>query len=272
MKRIHYGKIKNKIQSIILVVLIALLISVTVYSGEWPPLSVVQSDSMEHSSHFQWSTIETGTTVIVKKVTSPSQIITYIRGRETGFKTYGEYGDVILYRSIAGYIVIHRAMFYLSWNGDRPIVNGYTNQSWIDVTSSYVLLKDVGFTHRNEVIFISSFAGVSGYITTGDNNLARSSDYISSLNAYVAADQNILVSPGGKPFPPVNFSSIAGIARGDIPLIGLYKLYFLGATGSWSEENEIPAYSNIYLAILTVSVLAVIFFPYRRVIMKIRKK
>ncbi len=242
------------------------------YSEEWPPLSIVQSDSMEHSKDFQWNTIETGTTVIVKKVTSPSQIITYVQGRESNFSTYGEYGDVILYHSIAGYTVIHRAMFYLSWNGTMPCVQGYHKQPWIVVNKSYILLKDVGFTHRNEVIFISSFRGISGYITTGDNNLADSTSYISSLNAYVAADQNILTAPNGTAFPPVNFSSIVGVARGDIPLFGLYKLYFLSLFGKWNKWNEVPEGSNTYLALSTVAILVAIFFPYKRVIKKIRVK
>jgi signal peptidase len=272
MRKINYGKMKNIIYLIITIALIFSLISITLYSGTWPPLSVVESDSMEHSSNFQWNTIETGSTVIVKKVTSPSQIITYVGGRTSGFESYGEYGDVILYHSIAGYVVIHRAMFYLSWNGTKPVVQGYTNQPWLKVTDKYVLISDVGFSHRNEVVFISSFVGTSGFITTGDNNLARSTDYISSLNAYVAADQNILFSPKGQIFPPVNFSSIVGIARGDIPLFGLYKLYLLELTGQWNKENEVPTNSNIYLGMITAILFAAVFFPYRKIIRMIQKK
>lgn len=272
MKKRDYGRIKRNIFLIMMVLLVLSIASITFYSGTWPPLSIVESNSMEHSSQFQWNTIETGTTVIVKKVNSPSQIVTYVQGRTSGFHTYGEYGDVILYSSIAGYVVIHRAMFYLSWNGTNPVVQGYTNQSWISVTSSYVIIRDVGFSHRNEVVYISSFRGISGFITTGDNNLARSKDYVSSLNAYVAADQNILISPRGQIFPPVNFSSIVGIARGDIPLFGLYKLYLLELAGKWNRENEIPANSNLYLGIITASLATAAFFPYGKVIRKIGKR
>ncbi|MGP6206559.1 S26 family signal peptidase [Cuniculiplasma sp. SKW3] len=272
MNKKVYGRIKRILFLVLIGLVVLSISSITFYSGTWPPLSIVESNSMEHSSNFQWNTIETGMTVIVKKVSSPSQIVTYVQGRNSGFQSYGEYGDVILYNSISGYIVIHRAMFFLSWNGTTPVVQGYKGQSWISVTNSYVLIRNVGFSHRNEVVFISSFKGVSGFITTGDNNLARSTDYISSLNAYVAADQNILISPKGQIFPPVNFSSIVGIARGDIPLFGLYKLYLLELTGKWNKENEIPANSNLYLGIITVSILTAIFFPYRRVIKKIGKR
>ncbi len=64
---------------------VILIVSITLYAGMWPPFSVVESNSMEHSGTFQFGTIETGSTVIVKHPSGISSITTYVQGRETGF-------------------------------------------------------------------------------------------------------------------------------------------------------------------------------------------
>ena len=166
-------KTVDRIWIIILVLILVSFAGVTVYSGMWPPVSVVESSSMQHSDSWTSGAINTVDIVFVKKVTdTQTQVTTYLNGSKTGYSTYGEFGSVILYRSSSGNVVIHRPMFYLTWKGSMPVVSGYDNQSWINITSNYVLMKDVGYSHRNLLIILTGMVGESGFITVGDHNLA----------------------------------------------------------------------------------------------------
>ncbi|GGM70008.1 S26 family signal peptidase [Thermogymnomonas acidicola] len=245
-----------------LAAVVIFVVGVTVYSGTIPPVSTIASESMTHSDYWQYGTMNVGDIVFVKKVDNvPGSVITYVVGRERNYSTYGEYGNVVLYRSSDGQTIIHRAMFYLSWSSGRPVVQGYHNQSWMTVTDKYVLIKEVGFSHRNLVVYISSMVNESGFITVGDFNLAFRGVYNSSLNAYEAADQNVGITNA-----PVNKSSIIGVAFWDIPWFGLIKLNVLKLYGQWPQSNEVAkdTYDLFFAAILVIVVLAA--FPYGRVI------
>ncbi|SVA65471.1 uncharacterized protein METZ01_LOCUS118325, partial [marine metagenome] len=72
------------------------------YSGNWPPMVVIESGSMEHDGHTNYKEpgythlgiIDTGDLVIVKEA-GKSDIVTYLEGKKTGYEKYGDYGDVI---------------------------------------------------------------------------------------------------------------------------------------------------------------------------------
>ena len=63
------------------------------YSGNWPPMVVIESGSMEHDNNPLYSepryshigTIDTGDLVVVKKV-KKSDIVTYLEGKKTDYK------------------------------------------------------------------------------------------------------------------------------------------------------------------------------------------
>lgn len=243
------------------IVILGVLVGLTLYSGVLPPASVVESGSMQHSPDWQFGTINTGDIVIVKKVSSSTDITTYVQGRTTNFSTYGDYGNVILYHSNNGEVVIHRAMFYLSWSNGSPVVRGYTNQSWMTVTDNYVVIDDVGFSHRNLFVNLTSFKNESGFITMGDHNLAISVLYVKAFNAYVAADENVNIMNR-----PVNQSDVVGIAQGQIPWLGLIKLNIMRLQGGWPYYNDVPHYSYDYLAAFIGVILVMVFFPYNRVL------
>ena len=98
------------------------------YSGNWPPMVVIESGSMEHDNNPLYSepryshigTIDTGDLVIVKQA-EKKDIVTYLEGKKTDYKKYGDYGDVIVYykNGIETYEgqpvtpVIHRAMAWV---------------------------------------------------------------------------------------------------------------------------------------------------------------
>ncbi len=263
---------KFRVEYLIAIAIIVIIVGITIYSGEFPPVSVVESESMQHSSSWMPGVINTGDIVIIKKAPDPiKDIVTYVQGRSDGFSTYGEYGNVILYNDPFIGTVIHRAIFYLYWNGSQPEIMGYHGQSWITITKSYVLIKDVGYAHKNLLVLIGSFKGKDGYITVGDHNLGSMSKnspyYNASLNAYIAADQNTGIAPA--PVPP---SNVVGISEGQIPWFGLIKLTILRLEGKWPYNNEVPSGSYLYLFLSLTGIVVLIFFPYRKTVEKVREK
>ncbi len=76
--------------------------------GLWAPMVAVESGSM--IPH-----IQVGDIIIVESV-ERTQVITYEEGKKTDYKSFDDYGDVILYRPYGREGVtpiIHRAMYYV---------------------------------------------------------------------------------------------------------------------------------------------------------------
>jgi hypothetical protein len=263
----------KKLPVILVLVVIISLAGIVIYSGVFPPASVVESYSMEHSNKWQYGIIDEGTVVLVKKVNNINDVVTYVQGRSENYSTYGEYGNVILYHNSAlCLITIHRAMFYLSWNGTQPEIKGYNNQSYIHIYKDNIVMDDVGYADRNLIVNVSEYTGESGFITVGDHNLAtlpkNSSYYNSTYNAYFASDQNIW---GIK---PVSLDKIVGKAYGYIPWFGLVKLNLLRLEGEWPREyyTHVPEYSYLGLTLSTIGIFTLILFPYRKTYEKLKKK
>ncbi len=249
---------KRYVEIAVAAAILIFIVSVIVYSGEIPPVSTVASESMTHSDYWTYGTMNVGDIVFVKKVdTVPGNVVTYVVGRETNYSTYGEFGNVILYKDPTGTTIIHRAMFYLSWNNTFPVIQGYNNQSWITLTRDYVIIHDVGFSHRNLVVYFSGIVNESGFITVGDFNLAYRGVFNSTLDAYEAADQNVGITNA-----PVSSTNIVGIAFWDIPWFGLIKLNILKAYGQWPYSNEVAENSYYYLYTSVALILALALFPY----------
>ncbi|MEM0128160.1 MAG: S26 family signal peptidase [Thermoplasmatales archaeon] len=238
-------------------VAVALLIifsSLYVYTGNWPPAVIVESKSMQHGNNFVFGVINTGDIVAVKKVTSFKDVITYVSAREEGGPiTYGEYGEVIVYRNyLLHELVIHRAMFYVSgWSGDSPIIYNDKNPSWLSIQGATVYIENVGFSHRNLIVDLQSYVGQTGFVTMGDYNFAFS-PYVSG-NYYLGADQNLGIDNS-----LVNQSQVFGYAVGYLPIIGVIKLWDLKLTGS---ITYIPETSNIAMIVILAILLIFIVLP-----------
>ncbi|EQB66796.1 MAG: S26 family signal peptidase [Thermoplasmataceae archaeon] len=261
----EFKKLKNKPYTIAAIIFVAIFISLFLYSGEWPPISVVESSSMEHSEYWTPGVINTGDIVFVKKVNSINDIVTYVQGRETGYSTYGEYGNVILYKNPQGTIIIHRAIMYIKWIDGRLSINNYSNQSWLNVYGDCVVIKDVGFTHRNFSINVSVFSGQNGFITMGDNNLGSPYvPYNPKYQSYEAADQTIFN------YPPVNLSRIVGVAFGQVPWIGLVKLNILGLEHKWPDSADVAKNSYLYLILSLTLLFVAALLPYDKIIRKLK--
>ncbi len=264
--KLNKNRIYKNAWIIAVLIIILIFISLTLYSGVFPPASVVESYSMEHSSTWQYGMIDEGTVVFVKKVTAINEIKTYVTGSEHNYTSYGEYGNVILYHDYGnGKTIIHRAMFYLYWNNAMPEIRGYHNQKDITVNKNFILMKDVGYAHRNLIVNISGLKNESGFITAGDHNLACLPNYApyynKTYNAYYASDQALFH------IKPVKLSDIVGIAYGYIPWYGLIKLNVMRAEGKWPLEyaDHVPEYSYAGLFISLAAILTLILFPYKKI-------
>ncbi|MGC8995623.1 MAG: hypothetical protein ACP5JT_02900 [Thermoplasmata archaeon] len=216
---------------IIVIILILIISSLYLYSGNWPPLTIIESDSMQHGSQFTWFVLNTGDIVIVKKISNYSDIVTYVQGRLENYVSYGDYGDVIIYYSnYKEPPIIHRAILYIEWSGKNFTFPGERNaeqQGWVIIKGYNIIILNVGPSQRNLIINVSMYIGQNGFITMGDNNLINS--YRSNPNvifpqvAYYAADQNIGIS-----LHPVKLNDIEGKAVGWIPWFGAFRILLSG--------------------------------------------
>jgi len=215
------------------------LLAMFAYTGLWPPLVVVESNSMMHGEDnlSNIGTIDTGDLVLVKKVDSVSDIETYMDSQISGHKTYGDYGDVVIYKrggSDATTPIIHRALIYLEINSDgtsyrseslrqAPADKWSTSDptdTWDQLTSS-LTISNVGYNHLSVTIDVRSLASShrSGFVTKGDHNLGTDQMYAA--------------------YGPVDIDWVVGKARGEIPWFGLLKLWSTGTLGSPSPDNSV---------------------------------
>jgi signal peptidase len=118
---------------LVALLIVALVISIVwAYTGSVTPLIAVESGSMEPH-------INIGD-VVLTRMTDRVQVVTYNVGKATNYQSFGNYGDVIVYRpngDMNATPIIHRAMYWVN-AGDR-LPNNQT-------------------------------AANAGYITKGDNN------------------------------------------------------------------------------------------------------
>jgi len=225
------SKIPKSVISLLRDVGLALLIVVVImlilfaYSGIWPPMVVIESGSMQHSDDTSYiGAIDTGDLVLVKKVTGRGDVVSYIEGKAIGYRTYNDYGDVVIYRRGGSYIttpIIHRAILWLEWNSTNNSFNAPDlalleqgvdwnvsgSDSPYDITGN-IILYGMGYENKTVIIQLNSFEKHSGFITMGDHNCAK------WPNAY---DHSI-----------VHEDWIEGEARGELPWFGLIKLSFSG--------------------------------------------
>ena len=202
------------------IIVVVFLAAIYAYAGVWPPLVVVESSSMQHSdSESYLGVIDTGDMVFQQAAPTRASVVTYLEGRATGYATYGDYGDVIIFRRAGDPTpVIHRAIMYITIfaNGTANVpdllgISGW--DAWGDAgrtTSPYFLhnvtIQRMGFNQDLAIDFnfiglSPALRGRSGYITMGDHN-----------------------APGYDTSWLPRQEDVIGRARGEIPWFGLLKL------------------------------------------------
>jgi signal peptidase len=220
--------------ALIAVIIVALFLGgLYLYAGVWPPLVVVESSSMEHGSQASsLGVIDTGDMVFQQVVSTRSAVITYVEGRASGYMTYGDYGDVIIFRRVGTPTpIIHRAIMFvtLHTNGtaDVPDITLLPAAEWsaqngtgatrIPLFLKSVTIRHMGFQHNINMTFsFGSFplTARSGFVTMGDNNSFRECQ--GKENDCTSGYDSISTIP--------RLEDIQGRARGEIPWIGLIKL------------------------------------------------
>ena len=165
-------------------------------SGVWPPMVAVESGSMQ--PHLQ-----KGDLVFVMEqhrlapdyATGDTGVVTYAAGAQHDYKTFGEYGNVIIYHPYGDTNrkpVIHRARFWVN-KGENWLPKA--NPEYVSGTSCQAV-PNCPAPH-------------AGFITKGDNE--RTNDYY---------DQTRGISD------PVKPQWIAGTAKVRIPWLGWVRLTF----------------------------------------------
>jgi signal peptidase len=250
-----------------LVVVVIVLLSLWTYGGRWPPMVVVESESMQHSNTYSSvGVIDTGDLTFVRTLQRSHGVVPWVQGEKDGYSRHGGYGDVIVYHKnglTSVTPIIHRAIVWIEWNASAQ---GY------DVPSMGLGGVRGGFTIRdlpsyntgeredidlwvNVSVIINNFKTVSGrtphsgYLTKGDHN--REIDQV-SLPAWTSLG----TPPVGltRLVEPVEKGWIVGVARGELPWFGLIKLWVNGQTG----QRSMPSNSGPDLG-LTVALL--LFVP-----------
>ena len=173
---------------VFLIILVGGYAGIKAYTGFDTPFSVVMSQSMQHDNErSEIGCIDTGDIVIVKSP-EKADIQSYFEGLDTGFRSFDDYGSVIIYeRGYNQNPVIHRAILWLEYNGDgtwsAPDLVGHENK-WLcmDVRNGSLeritnynelsgTLKFMDITQSGKTLEINldNLGDESGFLTLGDN-------------------------------------------------------------------------------------------------------
>lgn len=275
--------------TLIVFAVIALLLGgayggIAMYSGVSPPFTVVNSGSMQHSqTESKIGIIDTGDMMIVKDPDTKT-ITTYVEGAKSGYISFGEYGDVIVYHKDTSNI-IHRAMIYMELKQSSggtivwyiPSLAGYDDweissgssintkvskspfwnesECTLTLTSSesgyYFWLTNVGYADLDVSINLYTLGhgktvGHSGYLTKGDNATTNKM-FDQACGIY----GNMLVEK----------SKIKSVAIFEIPWIGCIKLMVKGNTSS-IPSNSIYGLVSVIVGLILLIVAINIYAYY----------
>jgi len=233
-----------------LAIVALLLVSFYAYTSNWPPVYAIESNSMQHGSGDHLGYLNAGDIILAQKVPT-SSIVPYVVGAGSGYQTYGEPGDVLLYYpngETGKTPIIHRAVLFLAWNPAKLAYNAtdlggvlcsdhssgvswYVTGTPANCTATNLTTGDtlhIYHVGQNSVtlgITIDSALGAhSGFVTLGDNNTNIYDQYDAGSGTPKISS---LVAPAW----------IIGVARGMIPWFGAIKLVFDGSAGNVSDAS-----------------------------------
>jgi len=243
------------IRDIVVAIFVVLVILMLLwgYTGQWfsAPMVAIESGSMMHLDEpfGRIGTIDAGDMVLLVNVDGKDDIVT--RGsslggetakRTNGYQSYGDYGDVIIYRKYGRTDddqIIHRAICWV----DVDVVDNrtvYTVEEFGIFNEESITISSLGLNNYRP--------SHEGYITKGDNPITND-----------RSDQ-----AGGICSEPIKISWVTGKARGELPWIGTVNLLFNDIiSGSfWNNQeqptvNNVPEDSIICLVILIVFLISI---------------
>jgi signal peptidase I len=255
-----------------LAIVVVLIASLYAFTQNWPPVYVVESGSMQHGVADVVGLINAGDLVLAQKI--PTQNIqTYFDGMRSGYSTYGEYGDVILYwpNGGGGTPIIHRPILYLQYD---PEVSGYNITSLTGLPCGNQSTEVYSISVQGESQTNCGTTGLTGADTlnlfhigwmSGTVNLPLNPSVIGAHSGYITmGDNNTLCGNPGCPLLPDQGSNawlsqlvepgwVIGVARGMLPWFGAFKLALEG------RASAVPAQSWEFLG-LTIAGLILLAF------------
>ena len=263
-----------------IVVVAIVLLSLWAYGGRWPPMVVVESESMQHSHDQSFvGVIDTGDLTLVRTLEKVGEVITWVEGRERDHRTYGAFGDVIVYHKnglLQTTPIIHRAIVRIVWNATGQGFDVPSLDNVYNVHHSF-RIHDLSSYHSGSHQKIDLLVNVTailnnfnanpsvephgGIITKGDHN--REIDQY-SLPAWTGAGSP---PPGvSRLVEPVLDGWLVGVARGEIPWFGIIKLWVKGQT-----ELQPPPANSGYNLVISIVFLLVTPFLAESVVIEFRK-
>jgi signal peptidase len=256
---INFWKSDNEKISIIRDILVAflvvfiLLMALWAYTGQWfgAPMVAIESGSMMHleEGFGRIGYIDAGDMVLLVKVNEKNNVLT--RGSNFGgekakgvggFQSYGDYGDVIIYKKYGRTDedqIIHRAICWIESYENNDAITYTVQEYGIDGETS-ITINELGLKNYKP--------SHSGFITQGDNPITND-----------RCDQ-----AGGICSEPIKPEWITGKARFELPWIGTINLLFNDIiSGSFWNNNEITVYNvpNDSIISLVILIIIIISFP-----------
>jgi len=258
------GAVQTVIDALVALALVGgIFLAMFGFSGNWPPLVVVESKSMQHSQTDSFiGTMDTGDLVMNRKVGAVSEVTTYLAGKESNYTAFGSYGDVVIYwrdgdKSLTP--IIHRVVLYLTANDDgsfaAPELQQHTEgvgydfidsaDSWSRITDD-IVIHHYGYSDQELNVPISTMIDYAhirgtalhdGFITKGDFNQE--------------VDQRLGITKNREPVP---FDWIIGKALGEIPWVGVIKLWFTNTLPGDTPSNSIVSIEICIAAIIALPV------------------
>jgi signal peptidase len=224
------------------------------YTGQWfgAPMVAIESGSMMHLDEpfGRVGTIDAGDMVLLVKVDSKSDVLT--RGSSFGgetakgagaYQSYGDYGDVIIYRKYGRTDedqIIHRAICWIDVNTDDNITT-YTVEEFGLHDVSSITIPSIGLSNYKPTH--------EGYITKGDNPVTND-----------RCDQ-----AGGICSEPILVSWVTGKARGELPWVGTVNLLFNDIiSGTFWDPTVQPTVYNVpedCISCLVILIIILVSIP-----------
>jgi len=259
--------------AVAVVLVLIVLGAVFGYTQVWPPMVVIESDSMSHDGGASLhngaapsypGVVDTGDLVLVQVAPSKADVVTWVEGKPTGYRTYGDFGDVLIFHptpyALDSTPIIHRPIVYLVWNEtsfatwdrpawDIPSLRALEARLWTTTTGAWynlsgdLTLRELGYRgDLAKTISLAALAAnvanrVDGYLTMGDNNAYRG---------------------GFDSWGIVPHSRVVGKARGELPWFGLIKLLVSpggSCCRSWGDVRPLGAAKNSWDSLALTLVL-----------------
>ena len=238
--------------------LIATLIAVLVLmTGSWPPMVVVESNSMQHDEAGEVGSIDAGDLVLVMS-NERQKIITYAEATEAGgpyegHESHGMPGDVIIYRKNGGTDtpVIHRALLKVVANESGGWDAPGTNLRNVETISWTFDIQCPSYHNTGTYnLTIENWDPVhEGYLSMGDNNKNPCMFDQSSANGQ--SEGSGLSDGEGNPVQTSKEEWIVGVAGAEIPWVGAIKL------GLSNNSEWVPSSTWTKLVISAIILLAI---------------